>query len=385
MTVLPLSGIRVIDFTQVMLGPCCTQVLADYGAEVIKIEKEGTGDISRWSLGADPDGLNNPVFASLNRNKKSVTADVKTAEGMAKVLRLLDDADVVVSNFRPGVMERMGLGYDALKARNPRIIFAIGTGFGLEGPNVHKGGQDILAQAMSGVMDRTSDPDVPMTIYSTSLCDYTAGMHLVQGILLALMQRDKTGEGQTVSVSLYSSMLAMQMQEAAAWMMRKRDLNWARFPLTGVYQTATRPIVMVGAFKKNPLQDICHALELDDLSLEERYKDFDAQLAHRSELQAIFRKRLAERDAAHWLQRLEGVDILCAPVRTMAEALDDEQTAANRMIIDAGRTAAGPVRLIASPIDMSGAPLSIRQGPPRLGEHNEEVFGLAAPAGESVA
>jgi formyl-CoA transferase len=304
---------------------------------------------------------------------------------MARVQALLDSADVVVSNFRPGVMERMGLGYDVLKARNPRIIFAIGTGFGLEGPNVHKGGQDILAQAMSGVMDRTSDPDVPMTIYSTSLCDYTAGMHLVQGILLALMQRDKTGEGQTVSVSLYSSMLAMQMQEAAAWMMRKRDLNWARFPLTGVYQTATRPIVMVGAFKKNPLQDICRALELEDLSQQERYKDFDAQLARRSDLQAIFRKRLAERDSAYWLQRLEEVDILCAPVRTMAEALDDEQTIVNRMIIDAGSTAAGPVRLIASPIDMSGAPLRIRQAPPRLGEHNEEVFGLTAAAGESVA
>ena len=224
---LPLDGIRVIDFTQVMLGPCCTQVLADYGAEVIKIEKDKVGDLSRWSLGSDPDGLNNPVFCSLNRNKKSVALDLKSDEARGQVLELIDSADVVVSNFRPGVMERMGFGYADLKRRNPGIIFAVGNGFGLEGPNVHKGGQDVLAQALTGVMARKADPDLPTSIYPTPLCDYSAGMHLVQGILLALLQRQKTGEGQQVAVSLYNSMLAMQMQEAAAHMMRGTDLNWA--------------------------------------------------------------------------------------------------------------------------------------------------------------
>lgn len=384
MTLLPLSGIRVVDFTQVMLGPCATQVLADYGADVIKIEKEETGDLSRWSLGADPDGLNNPVFCSLNRNKKSLTADLKSPADKARVLTLIDSADVVVNNFRPGVMERMGFGYSELRARNPRLIFAVGTGFGLEGPNVHKGGQDILAQALTGVMDRKSDPDLPLSIYSTSLCDYTAGMHLAQGILLDLLQRERIGEGQQVSVSLYNSMLAMQMQEAAVWMMRKRDLNWAAFPLTGVYETTTRPIVMVGAFKKNPLRDICAALELDDLSLEPRFKDFDAQAAQRPELQTIFRERFRSRDAEYWLNRLEGVDILCAPVRTMAEALEDEQTLVNRMIIEAGSSASGPIRLIASPIDMSAAPLAIRWAPPKLGEHNAEILG-SDEVGENAA
>ncbi len=165
MTPLPLDGIRVIDFTQVMMGPCCTQMLADYGAEVIKIEKEKIGDLSRWSLGSDPDGLNNPVFSSLNRNKKSVALDLKSEEAKAQVQALIDGADVVVSNFRPGVMERMGFGYEDLKARNPGIVFAIGSGFGLEGPNVHKGGQDVLAQAMTGVMARKSDAALPTAIY----------------------------------------------------------------------------------------------------------------------------------------------------------------------------------------------------------------------------
>lgn len=380
MTKLPLDGVRVIDFTQVMLGPCCTQMLADYGADVIKIEKEKIGDLSRWSLGSDPDGLNNPVFSSLNRNKRSVALDLKTQEARDQVLALLDGADVVVNNFRPGVMERMGFGYEALKARNPRIIFGVGTGFGLSGPNVHKGGQDVLAQAVTGVMSHRADPSIPMSIYPTALCDYSAGMHLVQGILLALMQRDKTGLGQLVSVSLYDSMLAMQMQEAAAHMMRGRDLNWAAFPLTGVFETADKPIVMVGAFKPNPLRDICEALEIDDLSQEERFKDFDGQMANRPELQKLFREHFARKDSAHWLSRLEGVDILCAPVRTLAEALEDEQTLVNRMIVEAGRTENGPVRVIGSPISMSDAPLVVRQFPPRLGEHNDEVLGeLAAP------
>lgn len=375
MSTLPLDGIRVIDFTQVMLGPSCTQVLADYGAEVIKIEKEKIGDLSRWSLGKDPDGLNNPVFCSLNRNKKSVTLNLKAEEDRAAVLALIDTADVVVSNFRPGVMERMGLGYDDLKARNRGIIFAIGTGFGLDGPNKHKGGQDILAQAVTGLMERRSDPDLPVSIYPTALCDYTAGMHMVQGILLAILQRQKTGEGQVISVSLYNSMLALQMQEAAAHMMRGKDLNWGAFPLTGVFQTTTRPFVMVGAFKPNPLRDICQALEIDDLSLDPRYSDFDRQAEHRSDLQAIFRREFAKNSREHWLKRLEEVDILCSPVRTMAEALDDEQTSVNNMIVEAGATSAGPIKLVASPIDMSAAPLEVRQMPPTLGEHNDVYLG----------
>lgn len=374
MTTLPLDGIRVIDFTQVMLGPSCTQVLADYGAEVIKIEKEKIGDLSRWSLGADPDGLNNPVFCSLNRNKKSLALDLKQRDAREMVLALLQTADVVVNNFRPGVMERMGFGYEDLKKINKRLVYAVGTGFGLKGPYQHKGGQDILAQAVSGVMRRKSDSSHPTSIYATPLADYSAGMHLVQGILLALLQRDKTGEGQQVAVSLYNSMLAMQMQEGTTHLMRERDLNWGAFPLTGVFETTDGAIVMVGAFKQNPLQDICKALEIDDLSQYAHYKDFDAQMARRPDLQAIFRENFAKNSTAHWIERLEGVDILCAPVRSLPEALKDEQTIINKMILEGGETAAGPIRLIGSPIDMSAAHVEVRIAPPRLGQHNEEIL-----------
>lgn len=378
MTSLPLDGIRVVDFTQVMLGPCCTQMLADYGAEVIKVEKAKIGDLSRWSLGSDPDGLNNPVFSSLNRNKKSLALDLKQDEARAAVRALIDTADVVVNNFRPDVMERMGFGYEELKRTNPRLIYAVGTGFGLEGPYRHKGGQDILAQALSGVMRRKSDASHPLSIYATPLADYSAGMHLVQGILLALLHREKTGQGQQVAVSLYSSMLAMQMQEGTTHMMREKELNWGAFPLTGVFETTDGAIVMVGAFKPNPLRDICVALEIEDLSLQPQFADFDAQMQRRPELQRIFRGAFATNSSAHWLARLEQVDILCAPVRSLPEALADEQTAINGMILEAGETKAGPVRLVGSPIAMSAATVTVRIAPPKLGEHNDEIFSALA-------
>ncbi|WP_312363544.1 CoA transferase [Ensifer sp.] len=378
MTSLPLDGIRVVDFTQVMLGPCCTQMLADYGAEVIKVEKAKIGDLSRWSLGSDPDGLNNPVFSSLNRNKKSLALDLKQDEARAAVRALIDTADVVVNNFRPDVMERMGFGYEELKKTNPRLIYAVGTGFGLEGPYRHKGGQDILAQALSGVMRRKSDESHPLSIYATPLADYSAGMHLVQGILLALLHRGKTGQGQQVAVSLYSSMLAMQMQEGTTHMMRQKDLNWGAFPLTGVFETTDGAIVMVGAFKPNPLRDICVALEIKDLSLQPQFADFDAQMQRRPELQRIFRETFATNSSAHWLARLEEVDILCAPVRSLPEALADEQTAINGMILEAGETKAGPVRLVGSPIAMSAATVAVRIAPPRLGEHNDDILSALA-------
>ena len=384
---LPLEGVRVLDFTQVMMGPCCTQMLGDYGADVIKIERSGMGDLSRWSVGEDPDGGNNPVFASLNRNKRSLALDLKSEADRTTVLRLVETADVVVNNFRPGVMERMGFGYEDLKRVNPRIIWAMGTGYGQDGPYVRrgKGGQDVLAQAMTGAMHRRAGPDVPLSIYPTALADYAAGMHLVQGVLLALLQRARTGEGQRISVSLYNSMLAMQMQEAAMHLMRGRDLNWAAMPLAGVFETTDGAIVMVGAFKENPLREICRALGLDDLSADPRYESLERQKAHRAELQAVFRETFAGGPTDHWVERLEAVDILCAPVRSLAEALADPQTAHNRMIVESVPSAAGPVRLVGSPIEMSAAPFEVRRPPPRLGEHRDEVLAEVEGSGEGPA
>jgi formyl-CoA transferase len=370
----PLSGIRVIDFTQVMMGPCATQVLADYGADVIKIERPGAGDLSRTAISDDPDGLDNPVFKSLNRNKRSIAIDTRSDKGKQVVFDLVRNADVVVNNFRAGVMERMGFSYEALSKINPRIICAFGSGFGQKGPLAHKGGQDVLAQATSGVMARRSDESLPLSIYATTFGDYTAGMHLVQAILLALFQREKTGRGQQVAVSLFESLLGLQMQEAAMWLQRKRDLNWGSFPLSGVFPTKDGAVTLVGAFKANPLQDICRALELPDLSAEERFRTFAGQVANKAELHARFRERFAAYATEDALQRLEAQDLLCAKVLTMAEALASEQTAANGTIVSMKTQDGKEMPLVGTPLTMGDDGFQLRLPPPRLGEHGAEVL-----------
>lgn len=369
---LPLSGIRVIDFTQVMMGPVCTQTLADYGADVIKVERNGSGDLSRSTF-APVAGADNPIFCSLNRNKRSIALDLRDPEQMAHVKTLIAGADVVVNNFRAGVMDRMGLGYEACRALNPRIIYAVGTGFGESGPYAHKGGQDVLAQAVTGVMARRSDDSVPVSVYPTALADYSAGMHMVQGVLLALLDRARTGEGQKISVSLYNSMLAMQMQEAAMIMMEDSEVNWAAMPLSGVFDTQTGPLVMVGAFKQNPLRDICAALEIEDMSADPRYCDLNQQFRNKAALQAAFRDRFGAGTREHWLSRLEAQDILCAPVRDLREALVDPQTLHNQLLLE-GPGEGQQVRFVGSPISMSRARVSLRRPPPRLGQHNDDVL-----------
>jgi crotonobetainyl-CoA:carnitine CoA-transferase CaiB-like acyl-CoA transferase len=369
-----LDGVVVLDFTQVYMGPSATQMLADYGAEVVKVERPVAGDLSRSSL-PDRDGLDNPIFFSINRNKRSVTIDTRTDNGRAVVLDLVRTADVVVSNFRSGVMERMGFGYEELAAINPRLIWASGTGFGETGPLAHKGGQDVIAQAYSGVMWRRTDEAVPLSVYPTTLCDYTTGMHLCQGILLALIARTRTGEGQKVQVNMYDSMLHMQMQEAATRLNRGHEVNWAAMPLSGVFPTTDGAVCMVGAFKQNPLRDISKALGLDeDLSTRPGFDTVEGQFEHRPELQAIFRERFAQNTTEHWVAQLEQQDILCAPVRSLEKALADPQTEANRMIIEMEHPRAGTVRVLDAPIRMSGTPNALRRPAPTLGQHNEEVL-----------
>ena len=373
---MPLDGIRVIDFTQVMMGPVCTQMLADHGADVIKIERKGAGDLSRSTF-APVAGEDNPIFCSLNRNKRSVEIDLRDEAQMELVKALIAGADVVTNNFRAGVMERLGLGYEDCKRLNPRIIYAVGTGFGETGPYAHKGGQDVLAQALTGVMARRADASVPVSIYPTALADYTAGMHMVQGILLALLQRERTGEGQKISVSLYNSMLAMQMQEAAMVMMEDSEVNWAAMPLSGVFDTQTGPLVLVGAFKANPLRDICTALGLEDLSLDARYATLKAQFANKAALHAIFHERFASNTREHWLVKLEEQDLMSAPVRDMREALVDPQTLHNGMILEGGTPSGRALKFIGSPIQMSAAKAALRREPPKLGQHTAEVLAEA--------
>jgi formyl-CoA transferase len=381
---LPLAGIRVIDFTQVMMGPVATQMLGDYGADVIKIERPPTGDLSRTSIPDDPAGLVGPVYCSLNRNKRSIVLDLKNPQERAALMDLIRGADVVVNNFRAGVMERMGLGYEDLKRENPRLIYAVGTGFGLTGPYAHKGGQDVLAQAMSGVMARRSRESDPMIVNATTFADYSAGMHLVQGVLLALLQREKTGRGQQFSVSLLDSMIAAQTQEATTHRMRGTELNWGAMPLSGVFETTDGALVMVGAFKADPVKDIGSALGIPGLDNDPRFKTHALRMQNKTALQALFMERFKTDTTSHWIAKLEEQDLLCAPVRTIAEALADEQAAINGMLLE-GPGVFETVKCVGSPIHMADAPVSIRIPPATLGQHTQEVLAEVAQARATAA
>jgi formyl-CoA transferase len=233
-------------------------------------------------------------------------------------------------------------------------------------------------------MRRKCNDDEPLTIYATSLCDYSAGMHLVQAILLALLQREKTGRGQQVAVSLFESMLAMQMQEAAMYLQRDLDFSWGAFPLTGVFLTRDGALVLVGAFKSNPLKDICAALGLSDLSADPRYENFAGQLANKKFLQATFRERFASDTTEYWLKRLDEQDLLCAPVLSLPEALAHQQTLANKSVVGLHADGGGP-RAVGSPLTLADGAFRVRRPPPRLGADSDDVLREAGLSPERIA
>jgi formyl-CoA transferase len=368
----PLDGVVVLDFTQIEMGPCATQVLGDFGADVVKIERPGAGDLSRVHM-KHASG-ESAIFWSLNRNKRSVALDMRSPLGREAIHRLARKADVLVHNFRPGVMERLGFGYSELSVINPRLIYAFGSGYGPTGPYRDKGGQDVLAQAMSGIASRRAEPDAPPEPSATPIADFTGGMLLTQAILLALLARERTGRGQVVHVSLLDGMLAMQLQEASAWLNLGQRLNWGSFPLSGTFRTVDGYVVMVGAFKPNPLQDICRALGIEDLSADARYATHDAQVAHREELQQLWRQEFARRTTKQVVDALETVDILCAPVKDIEAALNDPQVAHNQMVVDMRDPEVGAIRTVGIPVKLEGTPGSVRRTPPRLGQHTREVL-----------
>jgi formyl-CoA transferase len=366
-----LEGVRVLDFTQVEMGPACTQVLGDFGADVVKVERKDAGDISRGK--PLPVEGESPVFLSLNRNKRSLAIDLKRPEGKEIILRLVDQADVLVHNFRPEAMAKLGLAYEELRQRNPRLIYASGSGFGPTGPYRHKGGQDVLAQAMSGMMMTNAPVGGAPVKVNNPIGDFTAGMLLVQAILLALLARAKTGRGQEVYTSLLDGLIASQIQEATHWLNTGRMLNWGHFPVGGPFPTSDGYVCMIGAFRPNPLQELCTVLGLEDLSQDPRFADNAARIANGEALKARLADGFRKKTSAEWLRELEAIDFLCSPVYTLEEALDDPQVRHNQMVIEFDHPQ-GRVKAIGSPIKLVETPASVRMPPPGLGEHNDEIL-----------
>jgi crotonobetainyl-CoA:carnitine CoA-transferase CaiB-like acyl-CoA transferase len=281
---------------------------------------------------------------------------------------------VLVHNFRPEVMAKLGLGYAQLRQRNPRLIYASGSGFGPTGPYSHKGGQDVLAQAMSGMM-MTNAPlgGAPVKV-NNPIADFTAGMLLVQAILLALIARQKTGCGQEVYTSLLDGMIASQLQEATHWLNTGKMLNWGHFPIGGPFRTSDGYVCIIGAFRPNPLRELCSVLGLDDLSQDPRFADNASRIQHGEELKARLAEGFRHRTSAEWLRELEAIDFLCSPVYSLEDALEDPQVLHNQMVIEFNHPQ-GRVRAIGSPVKLVDTPAMVRLPAPLLGQHNDEILG----------
>ncbi len=388
-----LTGIRVLDFTQVIFGPSCTAQLADHGAEVIKIERPGVGDLSR-QFGPYVDDESMP-YASINRNKKSLAIDLKSPGGLEAIYRLVDATDVVVSNFRQGVMESLGLGWNDVHSRNPRVIYASGSGYGPDGPigSTRKMGHDSMAQAMTGIMATNADSNgVPRRV-RLPIADVSAGNLLMEGILLALIERGNSGVGQKVEVALIDALLWMESWNVATVANAPRQADHLGNPLDGgVYQAADGYIVVTGLFRPNPLRAICEVLEIEDLSAIDRFASVEKMTENAGTLHQIIQAEIEKHNGEHWVARFDAVDVLCMPVMTLDRAIEQPQIVHNEMVVEiaqnrtgAEKTGKTKQRHVGVPVKLSSTPGTIRTAAPVIGEHSREVLASVGYSHEEIS
>ena len=374
-----LTGMTVLDLTQVMAGPFCTMILADLGADVIKVENPDAGDQTRRSWGRSGKGEDSRAFMSLNRNKRSVVLDLKSDGGREEFHRLVRTADVVVENWRPGVAAKLGVGYETLAALNPRLVYASISGFGLTGPYADRPGYDLIAQAMSGVMSITGEPDGRPVKSGIPVADLGAGMFCAIGILAAWSSARETGQGQQVETSLFESALALAVWESTElWDtgLVPQKLGSAN-RMSAPYQAlATRDgYVTVGANNDRLWRRLCATLGVEQLLDDPRFRTNPDRMAHRAELAAALEERLVEGDTATWVDLLLAAGVPAGPIQDYRQALEeDPHVKARGMVAELDHPVEGRIPVLASPLRLSGTPTSIRRPPPLLGQHNAEVL-----------
>ena len=377
---MPLSGIRVVDLTRILAGPYATMILGDMGADVLKIENPDGGDDSRgWGPPWVPQaGGASAYFAAVNRNKRSVTLNLKSEAGREVVWRLIEASDVVMSNFRPGVIERLGFSWEAVQARAPRVVYAIVNGYGATGPGAEKPSFDVIVQGESGVMDVTGWPDGPPTRVGISLGDETAGLLAVQGILAALLARERSGRGQRVEVALHDGLLSLLTYHAQNWWAggpRPARLGNAH-PSIVPYQTfqAADAWINVGVGNERQWRSLCAVVGKPEWLDDPRFASNAARVEHRAELVPLLEALFVARAAADWLDALGAAGIPSGRIRPVAEALEAPETRHREMVVEVEPDGAGPLRLLGIPVKLSATPGKIRRRPPALGEHTAEVL-----------
>ena len=378
----PLKGLRVLELASVLAGPYCAMVLADLGADVIKVEPPN-GDATRgygppWINPDAPAGERSAVyFQSVNRNKRSLRLDLSTKSGRDVVRRLIGRSDVLVENFRPGGMDRLGLSEEVLGELNPKLVRLSITGYGPDGPDSHKPGYDFVAQAVGGLMSVTGFPDAQgghPTKLGVAITDIVTGLMGTVGVLAAL----RSGVGQRIDVSLLEATLATlinQAHNAFATGEQPPRLGNAH-PNIVPYETfATSDgeiVVAIGSERQWPR--LCQELELPELATDERFADNGARVRNRAELRPILAARFSEADSGHWLRRLDEAGIPCGPVNDVLAAFGQPQAVARGMRVEIEHPSLGRVPQIGLPYKLSATPASIRSAPPLLGEHSEEIL-----------
>jgi crotonobetainyl-CoA:carnitine CoA-transferase CaiB-like acyl-CoA transferase len=374
----PLTGLKVVDLTHVMAGPTCTLMLADMGAEVIKIEKTPKGDDTRYSV---PPKIGDEAasFLMMNRNKRGVVIDLKTKGGAAILRKLIAKADVLVENFAPGVLERLGFGYEVMHKEFPGLIYCSLSGFGRTGPYKERRGFDLVAQAMSGIMSFTGErPDGPPVKCGAPLSDITAGILAALGILAAYTNKLKTGKGQWVETSLYEAALVQTYWQSAialATGVAPKAMGSAH-PLNAPYQAfeASDGWIVVGGANQKHWGLMLEAMGLSELAQDQRFSTGADRMAHLKELEAELSKRYREKPAQYWLDELDKRGVPCGPVMNMLQALSDPQTLARDMVVEVEHATLGPVKTMGLPIKFSETPGKVRSGAPLYGQHTREVL-----------
>jgi len=373
----PLDDLFVVDLTRILSGPICTMLMADMGAEVIKVEPPPLGDDSRqW--GPPFIGGISTYFLSVNRNKKSLGLNLKSKDGRAILHKLIERADVLLENFRPGVLDRLGFGYEAVTKLNPRTIYCSVSGFGHTGPYRDRPGYDVIAQGESGMMDLTGYPDGPPAKLGASLADIVAGLYAFNGICLALLARQKTGKGQHVDVSLLDGMVSTLAYHALIYLSTGRSPTRAgtRHPSIVPYECFQTKdgFVNIAVTNQKQWENFCEALGFPEIAHDDRFETMKARLSNYGILRPMIERVVSMMSRTEVIKAMSEVGIPAGPINTVGEILEDPHIHAREMVAELTHPQYGPLRVLGIPIKLSDTPGIVENAPPMFGEHNREVL-----------
>lgn len=373
----PLAGIVVLDLSRVLAGPYCTMMLGDMGATVIKVEHPGEGDDTR-RFGPPYVAGESAYYLGLNRNKYGITLDFGTPDGKERLLKLVKQADILVQNFRPGSLERKGLGYQDLKALNPGLIYCSISGYGQSGPRRELPGYDYIAQAESGLMSITGVIDGEPMPVGSPIEDVSTGMYACISILAALRAREQTGRGLHLDLSLFECAVTMLANIASNTLISGEEAvrhGNAHANIVPYQSFHTRDgFIAIACGNDGLFKGLCRLLQRDDLAQDPRFTTNSLRLSHRAELISILQEIFLERDTSEWLTSLRGAGIPSAPINTVSQALHDEQLAARGLVWECEHPTAGSIRIVGSPMHFSETPTRLYKAPPLLGEDNETIL-----------